>query len=195
MPHDRMFPHAHAHKLDDPERASFLPVDEIVRRVGVKQGMSVADVGAGTGYFALPLARAVAPGRVAAIDLQQEMLDAIARRAAETESPPITLVRADASDTTLADGSIDLAFYANVWHEIDDRREALDEAARILRDGGRIAILDWRKDVPSPPGPPTDHRLAAPDVARELERGGWKIEAPQNVGTYAYLVLAERPRR
>lgn len=191
-PHERMFRHEHAHLLDDPDRQKWLPSATVLERLGLRPGMRVADVGAGTGYFALPMARAVAPGGlVFAVDVQPEMLEKL--RVRLENGPAVALVEGDAARTTLQDGSIDLVFFANVWHEVDDRDAVLAEAARILRPEGRVAILDWRTDVQQPPGPPLDHRIAAADVEQALRARGWKVGAPDPVGVFSYLVIAGRP--
>lgn len=151
--------------------------------------MCVADVGAGTGYFALPMAHAVDPGgQVFAVDVQPEMLERL--RARLDPGLPVVLVAGDATHTTLKDASIDLVLFANVWHEIDDCRAALTEATRVLRPDGQLAILDWRTDVKHPPGPPLEHRIAASDVKATLRGGGWTIEASEPVGMFSYLILA-----
>jgi ubiquinone/menaquinone biosynthesis C-methylase UbiE len=187
-----MFRHEHADMLDDPDRQRWLPSDAVVQRLGLRPGMEVADVGAGTGYFALPLARAVAPGgQVFAVDLQPEMLQHL--RARLEPGLPVVLVEGDAARTTLKDGSVDLVLLANVWHEVDDQAAVLVEVARILRPGGRVAILDWRSDVQQPPGPPLEHRIAAADVRGTLRAKGWKVGAPEAVGQFSYMIVAARP--
>lgn len=190
--HDRMFRHEHAHLLDDPDRQRWLPADAVVHRLGLRPGMAIADVGAGTGYFALPLARSVAPdGQVFAVDVQPEMLEHL--RARLQPGLPVALVEGEATRTTLKDESVDLVLLANVWHEVEHRTEALAEFARILRPGGRVAILDWRTDVEQPPGPPLAHRISGSDVRSTLRASGWKVGAPEAVGLFSYLVVAARP--
>ena len=105
----------------------------------------------------------------------------------------VGLVRGEATQTTLADASVDLAPVANVWHELDDHLAALTELARILVPGGRAAILDWRPDVEQPPGPPLEHRIAASEVRSTLRGRGWNVETPQSVESFSYLLLATRP--
>jgi ubiquinone/menaquinone biosynthesis C-methylase UbiE len=185
-----MFRHERAHLLDDPDRQRWRPASDVIQRLALRPAMSVADVGAGTGYFALPMARAVLPGgQILAIDAQPEMLTHLRAKVGEL---PIRLVHGTAEKTTLADGSVDLVLLANVWHEVDDTAAALAEIRRILRPEGRVAILDWRTDVAQPPGPPLAHRLAASDVAATLLAAGWRVGEPEAVGTYSYLVLAGR---
>jgi ubiquinone/menaquinone biosynthesis C-methylase UbiE len=190
---ERIFEPGDADKLDNPERRAWLPVDDVLRALDLRPGERVADVGAGTGYFALPMALAVGPaGRVAAIDVQKEMLALLRRRV-----PPganVDIVEADALRTTLADGSRDLALVANVWHELDDRDAVLAEMARVLAPGGRLAILDWRADVGSPPGPPAHHRVPEADVAAALRGRGWTGLRAAHVGPFSYLIVANRPR-
>jgi ubiquinone/menaquinone biosynthesis C-methylase UbiE len=190
--HERMFSHQDAHKLDDPERRIWLPVDQVIKAVGLELGMVVADIGAGTGYFALPMAAAVAPlGRVYAVDVQPEMLAELRRRA--DEAAPIELIEADAARTTLATGSQDLVFSANVWHELDDRDAALAEFGRLLRPGGKLAIVDWRTDVDQPPGPPLAHRVDKQLVVEQLRGRGWTDVRGAILGRYSHLVTARRP--
>jgi ubiquinone/menaquinone biosynthesis C-methylase UbiE len=187
-PNERMFRHEHAHKLDDPERQTWLPAAAVIARLGLGPGMRVADIGAGTGYFALPIAASVQPGgHVFAVDAQPEMLELLRARVAGL---PITLVHGTADHTTLPDASVDLVLLANVWHEIDDTAAALAEARRIVRPGGRLAILDWRTDVEQPPGPPLDHRVSAAEASASLRSAGWASSGPEAVGTFSYLVVA-----
>lgn len=191
--HERMFPHQHAHKLEDPEREQWLPSADVVARVGARPGLAIADIGAGTGYFAVPLARAVAPtGKVFAVDRQPEMLERLRARLEASDRDVVALVHGDAAATTLDAASIDVAFMANVWHELDDHAAALDEMARVLEPGGRLAILDWRADVAGPPGPPAEHRIASADVVALLSRRGWKLESQGEVGRFSYLLIATR---
>jgi ubiquinone/menaquinone biosynthesis C-methylase UbiE len=121
--------------------------------------------------------------------MQPEMLAHLRSRLAPSEH--VTLVLGEATKTTLADASVDLAFFANVWHEIDDPVAAIIEVERILRPSGRIAIVDWRRDVDQPLGPPLDHRVTADDVIAMLRSRGWNAES-RNVGLYHYVVRATR---
>jgi len=193
MAHERMFHHGHSHKLDDPEREQYLPSAEVVARLALRAGMNVADVGAGTGYFALPMARVLAPGgTLFAVDVQPEMLEKL--RARLEPGMPVKLVEGDAAKTTLEGASVDLAFLANVFHEIDDRGAALDEMARVVRLGGRLAIVDWHPAAERLAGPPLDHRVAVAEVRAELERHGWRVSDASDVGRFHYLVIASRAR-
>lgn len=190
--HERMFHHGRAHLLDDPERLVWLPPGDVVARLELAPGAVVADVGAGTGYFALPIATAVAPGgRVFAVDLQPEMLERLRERLAPDAA--VTLAQGDAARTTLEPASVDVAFLANVWHELDDPAAVLAEMQRIVRPGGRIAIVDWSPDAAEEPGPPREHRVANAAVAALLAKHGWRVTANALVGRYHYEIIAARP--
>ncbi len=169
---DRLFKPQNAHKLDDPERQVWLPVVDVIRAIAIRHGTHVADVGAGTGYFAIPVAQAVGPnGKIYAIDLQPDMLSLLREKIKQLDAPRnIDLVQGEASRTTLRPKCADVVLLANVWHELDDHEAALQEAARILVPGGTLALLDWRPDRNSPPGPSSDHRLPANDVVQFLNK-------------------------
>ena len=189
---ERTFSAADAHKLEDPERLKWLPPNEVISSLELQSGMSVADIGAGTGYFTLPIARTVGSGgKVHAVDFQTAMLDLLGKKLLEPNSPTnITLVHGTATHTTLPDKCLEFVFLASVWHEVDDHALVLKEAARLLRKNGRLAILDWRPNVQQPPGPPLEHRTSATTVAEDLNLNGWNVERSGNVGKYSYLIVA-----
>ena len=188
----RTFDPSNAQRLDDPQRLIWMPPGEVIKRLGVKPGMVVADIGAGTGFFALPFSRAVdQTGAVWAIDLQPEMLRLLEEKLRlESSSENIRLLEGDAAHTGLPDGVCDLAFLANLWHELDDRDTVLAEMRRILRPGGRIAILDWRNDVTYPPGPPLDYRIAADRAEATLRAAAWPNVSSGLLGPYSYPLVA-----
>jgi ubiquinone/menaquinone biosynthesis C-methylase UbiE len=192
MHDDKVFHAGHAHRLDDPERRLALPPEAILDAVGVDPGAIVADIGAGTGYFALALAERTGPsGRVYAVDLQAEMLAHLGKKLAAHPELPVTPVHARAEATTLADDSFDLVFFGSVWHELDQSALVLLEARRLIKTGGRIAIVDWRADATPPPGPPADHRQPLARVVKFLERERWKVRVARDLGPYTYLVVAD----
>ena len=190
--HDRVFDASQVHRLESKERLQWLPPGEVLGWLELRPGMMIADIGTGTGYFAIPIARAIAPGgRVFAVDLQPELLEVLRKKLAEPSAPAnIVLLAGTAGSTGLAAGSCDLALLANVWHELDDYDAALAELTRILKPGGRLAVLDWRPDVERPPGPPLEHRLPAREVQQFLQEHGKRVDAVRNVGQYSYLILA-----
>jgi ubiquinone/menaquinone biosynthesis C-methylase UbiE len=190
---ERRFNAAHAHRLDDPARRAWLPPAEVLGVMALYSGETIADVGAGTGYFSLPLAQAVGPqGRVYAVDAQEEMLSLLQQKLDEFTLSIIELIHAEADNTGLPAFSCDHVFAANVWHEFDDHAAILREFVRVLKPGGRIAVLDWRADVEPLTGPPLDHRLDSSHAVDALRSSGFQKVATANVGRYSWLVLGER---
>ena len=180
-----------AYRLDLPERITWLPPQEVIRALAVQAGATVVDLGAGTGYFALPLALAVGTaGRVIAVDAQDEMLELLRKKISSSAASNIELVRAEADRIALPDSACDLIFLANVWHEIPDRVAALAEAKRVLKAQGRIAILDWRPDVEPEHGPPLEHRLTPASAVAELVAADFQPGSQRNIGKYSWLVQA-----
>ncbi len=191
--HDpKVFHAANAHRLEDPERQKAIPLGPILDAVGIPEGALVADIGAGTGYFARAIAERVGPGgHVHAVDLQDEMLAVLREKLAAHPELPVTPVLARAESTPLPDDSFDLVFYGSVWHELDQPGLVLLEARRLVKTGGRIAIVDWRSDAPSPPGPPASHRQSLEHVVQTVRRERWQVRVARNLGPTLYLVVAD----
>ena len=190
---ERRFNAAHAHRLDDPARRAWLPPAEVLAAMALHSGETIADVGAGTGYFSLPLAQAVgSQGKVYAVDAQDEMLALLRQKLDESNLSNVELIHAEADNTGLPASCCDLVFAANVWHEFDDRANVLRESARVLKPGGRIAILDWRPDVLPEHGPSLEHRLDSSHAVNALRSAGFQKVATAYVGLYSWLVQGER---
>ena len=190
--HDRRFNPAEAHKLEDPQRLEWMPPAEVIRLLGVRPGMVVADIGAGTGFFAIPISRAVRPsGRVLAVDIEPQMLEMLREKLRSEDAGRIEIIAGTARATGLPGSCCDVVLLANVWHEFDEREEVLAEMRRILRPGGRVAIFDWRPGVERPPGPPLEHRISPEEVSRTLTANGWSVSGTHRIGPYSYLVIAE----
>lgn len=189
---NKRFPASEAHRLDLPARRVWLPPADVLIAIGVQAGQTIADVGAGTGYFSLPLALAVGPdGKVYAVDAQDEMLSVLWQKRDEAAITNIKLMHAEADKTGLPESSCDLFLAANVWHEFNDRVAVVREAIRVLRTSGRISILDWRTDVPPEPGPPLKHRINSADAVDALRSHGFQNIIVAHVGFYSWLVQGE----
>lgn len=192
---DRMFLASPAHRLDDPARKIWLPPALVLDALALHSGETIADVGAGTGYFSLPMAQFIGQqGRIYAVDSQDEMLTLLQYKLNEADVSNVELIRAEADSTGLPASSCDLFFVANVWHELDDCTAVLRESRRVLKPGGRIAILDWRADVEPEPGPPLALRLDVEDAADELRSTGFTQIESTNVGRYSWLIQGELER-
>ena len=133
--------------LDSQNRVARLKVEEAVSRLGLAPGAVVADIGAGSGVFTLPLARAVPQGRVYAVDIDRGLVDHIARKAEEARAANVRPVLGAFTDPQLPARDVDLAFIFDVLHHIEDRATYLRSLASYLRPGGRIAVIDFHPEL------------------------------------------------
>ena len=150
--------HGSLKHLDDPERRRILPARELLEQMGIKQGDTVLDFGAGIGYFSIPALDVVGEsGKVIAIDLSKRMLKELRRRAGERSN----LVMSQARD--LGAFTADVILLVTVLHEVDHPKEFLESCFTHLKPGGRIFVIDWQK-TETPHGPPAAVRIAKAEV-------------------------------
>lgn len=134
--------------LDSPNRVARLKIDETIAKLRMSAGQNVADIGAGSGLFSLPLAKAVSPGgKVYAVEIEQGLLDHIAARAKELQVTNLHTVLGQFSDPNLPADGIDLAFLHDVLHHIEHRADYLRNLTRYLKPTGRIAVIDFYPDL------------------------------------------------
>ncbi len=143
--------------LDSPTRIAGLKVDETVARLKLQPGDVVADIGAGSGIFEGPLAKAVAPGgKVFAVDIDQGLLDAIEKRTQEFKLTNVQTVLGKFTDPSLPTHEVDLAFINDTLHHIESRAEYLKNLAGYMKPSGRIAVIDY---IPGKGGHPDQPEL------------------------------------
>lgn len=192
--HDRAFRFDHHSKLDSDERRRHQPPGPLVALLASSDPAVIADLGAGTGYFALPLAEALPAARVLALDLEPRMLALLGERAAERglaeriERRPVEA----APRLPLADGEADAALLASLWHELPEPAATLAELARALAPGGRIVVCDWSPEGSTEHGPPADHRLPAAHCERALAAAGWTAVERHGLYPDHWTVIARR---
>ena len=144
--------------------------------LGIKKGMNVADIGAGTGYFSFRLARRVGPtGKVYANDIQPEMLDRVREKAQAEGVTNIVTVLGGEADPRLPAGKMDVVIMVDVYHELSQPQEMLQNIRASLKPDGRLILLEYRKEDPAIPIRP-DHKMSIPEVKTELEAEGFKLE-------------------
>jgi ubiquinone/menaquinone biosynthesis C-methylase UbiE len=175
--------------FDDPKRDTWQKPEVVIRFLGVTAGQKVADLGAGTGYFSVRLAKAVgATGRVYAVEIEPNLVEHIRERAEESGLGQLTAVLATPDDAKLPPGQIDLVLICDTWHHIDDRIRYLQRLARALRPSGRIAVVDY-KEGELPVGPPPAHKLSEKAVAEEFAGAGWTLESRYDALPYQYVLV------
>ena len=138
--------------LDRPERIAGLKIDKVLPLLKLKPGDKVADIGAGTGAFSLPLAVAVAPsGKVYAVDIDPGLLDYIAQKAKKENVENIQTVKGEFSDPKLPTRDVDLGFFHDVLHHIENRQAYLKALGTYMKPNGRIALIEMNRDDPKTP--------------------------------------------
>jgi len=187
----RKFDPAQKENLDDPDRGKYLNVDSILSQLGVVRGMKVADIGAGSGAFTMPLTELVwRTGEVYACDISHEMLDYIKSKSQRVNNLELILTKED--HIPLPDGSIDLALMMNVLHELDGNG-TLKEVLRILRPGGRFAVGDWKKR-PMFEGPPFWHRISEDAAVDRITDLGFQFNDWFEPGPYHYGLIFSKKK-
>ena len=182
----RRFDHLNWERLLSPARLALLPPGAFLDAVGVCAGSTVADIGAGPGYFTRALAERVGDqGRVIALDVSPEMV----RRLEAADLPPQVEVRLSQENCLpVESGSVDLALLAFVLHELSDPVEFLREVRRTLAPGGQLVLLEW---VPQEEmmGPPLEERVTSTWAAEVLAQSGLRtVSVDLANGSNYYLV-------
>ena len=138
-------PKQYQQTLENPERVAVLQVERVVTTLGIKPGMRFADLGAGTGVFSLPFAKAVGPqGRVYAIDVDAALLAIVKEKAAGVSVSNIETVVAGATDPKVPE-PVDLLFICDTMHHLPNQAEYVKQFAKLLKPGGRVAVIDFKE--------------------------------------------------
>jgi SAM-dependent methyltransferase len=178
--------------FDDPARAAWQKPEEVVRALGLRAGMAVADLGAGTGYFSRFLSAAVgSDGAVFAVDPEPKMVERLRARAEAERTANVVPVLASLDDARLPAGAVDVILIVDTYHHIDDRIAYFTRLRRALRLHGRIAVVDWKKrDLPV--GPPLEHKLAREVVVEEMTAAGYALVREPDFLPYQYFLVFGR---
>jgi ubiquinone/menaquinone biosynthesis C-methylase UbiE len=159
--------------LNRPEREKEENPEGALDALALKPGMIVADVGAGTGYMSLRMAKRVGPtGKVYSNDLQPEMLRRLRANAAKAGFTNIETVQGEEADPKLPAGQMDLVLLVDVYHEFSKPREMIDKIRESLKPTGRLVLLEYRKEDPKVPIR-EEHKMTVAEVKAELEPQGF----------------------
>jgi predicted methyltransferase len=186
--------HGH-HRFDDPNkwsqqfdsaaRDAWQMPDRVVQALDLKPDALVADVGAGTGYFSVRLARVVPQGRVFAIDIEPTMLAHIAVRAEKDGLKNVTTVRGTETSAAIPE-KVDLVLIVDTYHHISERTAYMAALRSQLKPGGRVAIIDFRPDAAE--GAPKHMRLATETVVAEMAAAGFEAVSAHTFLPHQYFL-------
>ena len=170
--------------LEDPQRDSWQKPHEVIRALDPKSTETVADIGAGSGYFTRRFA--VHAGKVYAVDIDSKLLEAAVKGAPKN----VEAVLAAPDDPRLAPASVDTIFFCDVLHHIANRAAYYPKLAKALRPGGRIVIVDFYKK-PLPVGPPESMKISEDEMIAELRAAGFRKTKSFDFLPYQYFLVFE----
>lgn len=185
---------ANVAKLESPERRKLLPPETTLLSLGLKSGMRLADIGCGSGFFSLPAAIIVGDnGFVYGTDIAQELVDYCTARAKATGVANTLFIKGEEAKIPLPDEEVDAVLLANIVHELLEPRKSFDEVKRILKPGGKVFLIEWKK-AETPMGPPIEDRIAAVEAEVLLQSYGFVTEDYLDLGLGHYAILAHSPK-
>jgi 2-polyprenyl-3-methyl-5-hydroxy-6-metoxy-1,4-benzoquinol methylase len=176
--------------FEDPARAQWQKPDEVIASLEPLDQKTVADIGAGTGYFAFPLAKKAA--KVIAIDIDQRFLDYIEQKKRAQKVGANVETRITTPDSPgLKPGEADIVLIVDTYHHIENRIDYLKKLKKDLAKGGVLVIVDFKKEK-TPPGPPLELRVAREQVESELRSAGFAVvSADRDLLPYQYIITAK----
>lgn len=192
-------PHTHQHSFsgaehwarvfDDPERDAWQKPHQVIEALALKPDATVADIGSGTGYFAVRLAHFVPQGRVYAVDTEPDMVKYLADRARREGLDNLTTV-AGAPDDARLPRKVDLVLLVDAYHHIERREDYFRKLAQSLKPGGRVVIIDF--NAQSAMGPPPAARIAAARVVAEMSQAGYRLDGEHRFLPNQFFLVFER---
>jgi predicted methyltransferase len=171
-------PERFARSFDDPARDEWQKPSQVIEALGLRPDASVADIGAGTGYFTMRLAKVVPQGTVYAVDVEAAMLDFIRKRAHGEHAMNVVTVQA-AADSPNLPKPVDAILIVNTYHHLPGRVAYFSALKTSLVPAGRIAIVDFRKEASG--GPPPEFRFEAAEIVAEMKQAGYRLEAQHDL--------------
>jgi ubiquinone/menaquinone biosynthesis C-methylase UbiE len=163
----------YAKSFDDPARDAWQMPARVIEALALKTGAVIADVGAGTGYFTVRLAKAPAVSKVYAVDIESSMVEYVRQRSVKEGLKNVVAVHGASERTNLPE-PVDLVLVVDTYHHIPSRTSYFWELRKSMKPGAKVAIIDFRKD--SPTGPPVEFRFTADQITAELSKAGFRLE-------------------
>ncbi len=163
-----------------------------IEQLGLSDGAIVADLGVGSGFYTFEAAKAVAPtGRVYAIDVQKDMLDRLKREAQRSHIGGIEVFVGDLEKlggSKLREASCDVVIASNILFMVEDKKNFLLEAKRILKPNGRLLLIDWAASF-SQMGPHADHVVYKDDAKKLALAAGFTFDREIHAGAHHYGII------
>jgi ubiquinone/menaquinone biosynthesis C-methylase UbiE len=178
--------------LDRSERESEEHPDQALDALGLKPGMVVGDVGAGSGYMSLKMAKRVGPsGKVYAEDVQPEMLRLLRQNATKAKVTNVETILGNETDPKLPAGQLDLILLVDVYHEFSQPQKMLQRMREALKPDGRLVLLEYRKEDPTIPIRP-EHKMSVQEVKTELEAEGFRMDQVLEILPRQHILILKK---
>ena len=176
-----------------PEREREERPDQALDAIGIQRGSTVADIGAGVGYFTWRLAERVGSnGIVYGEDIQQRMLDQLVKNTSARHLTNVHAVLGSVDDPKLPKNSLDLVLLVDVYHEFSEPEKMLDRIRESLKPGGRIVFLEYRAEDPNVPIRP-EHKMTVGQVRAEVQPEGYRFEKTIEVLPQQHIIIFRKP--
>jgi ubiquinone/menaquinone biosynthesis C-methylase UbiE len=174
--------------LNSEARRKLISPETVLDMMNLQKGETLLDIGAGTGYFAVPALEYVgSAGKVIAADISAERIAAL-KKSAEPQPANFEILLCGAKKIDLPDACADRILMAFVFHEVDDRKAYLSETRRLLKERGELTIVEWAPVV-SPMGPPLSERIDYSVLAELAEASGFRSSSYTKLNEYQYLCI------
>jgi ubiquinone/menaquinone biosynthesis C-methylase UbiE len=183
--------------LERSDREEEQKPDEIIRKMALKNGDVVADIGAGTGYFTRRLAKAVAPsGRVYAVDIQPEMLSHLRENMEKAGARNVVVILGETDDPKLPRESLDWILLVSTYHEMQQPKASLAKMREALKPSGKVALVESRLEGDSASHVPKEHRMSPKQVLAEWQPAGFRlVDLYEFLPTQHFFVFEKAPDR
>jgi SAM-dependent methyltransferase len=188
---DKKFDPKKLAKLNDPRRLEYLNPDLIWEKAALLDPAVLVDVGAGTGFFALLFSRKMKNGKVYACDISAEMISWMNDNLPAESKGIVIPVRMQETSVPLPDGTADLVYMINLHHELEDPQRILEESLRLLKKGGKVMVIDWKKEG-TPEGPPLELRVREETIESHMRDAGFSEITKYAALPYHYFLIGKK---
>jgi len=174
-------------RFENPARLEELRPRETLERIGLQENDVLSDFGAGSGVFTIPAAKMIR-NTVLALEIQEELLALIAEKAQSEGLRNIELIKVSDNNLPVRDNSVDIVLLVTVLHEITEPAVFLEEVKRLLKNRGKLAVIEFHKRQ-TPMGPPLAQRLSREEVKELLSQRGFVMQEEFDLGDNFYCLV------
>jgi ubiquinone/menaquinone biosynthesis C-methylase UbiE len=180
--------------LDRPEREEEEQPEKALKALHLHPGMQIGEIGAGTGFYALRIAKRIQPGgTVYANDIQPRMLELLRQKADAQHISNVQTIQGTESDPRLPEHALDIVLMVDVYHELSHSEEVLRNIAKELKPGGELVLLEFRKEDPDVPIRP-EHKMSVAEVKAELGAQGYVLDHVVETMPMQHMLFLRRPQ-